>query len=243
MEFLNNLKSYEIYPYTALLIIPGSENSYDEIVKSEDLTFFCYNLSNDPNELTNLADPINRKDSYHDLFSELNTRLNLITNEQKCKDLITILPYSYINNTITSLINSVYNNLTDNITLDLVQKLTYITVQQSNESFGYKIPKNYSSATSNQFYNLTTQPNTNPGTGEYQSSTITESTAIFKSSNFSSSSTSSSTASASGNNITATLINSATTSQIYAMNNALNNLKTEDNGVINITNVVKSNLK
>ena len=44
------------------------------------------------------------------------------------------------------------------------------------------------------------------------------------------------------NNITTTLINSATTSQIYAMNNALNNLKTENDGTISITNIVKSNL-
>jgi arylsulfatase A-like enzyme len=242
IQHLISLKPYDIYPYTGLLAIPGSNTSYDEIVKNGDLTFFCYNLSNDPNELINLADPKNIKDSYHSLFNELNNRLNLITNEQKCKDFITILPFVYINSTVTSLINSVYNNLIDNLNLDLVQKLSYIFLQQSNEEFAYKIPKLYASSRSNQFYNLTTQPNTYPGTGDYKSSTITESTAVFKSPNFSSSSTSSSTATSSGNNITTTLINSATTSQIYAMNNALNNLKTENDGTISITNIVKSNL-
>ena len=236
IEILSSNVPYKVAPYTGLLKIPGSENSYSELVSADELTFACYDLTDDPKELTNLADPKNIKPSYTKLFTDLNNVLNVSIIDNGCSKLITILPFPTINNTITSLINSVYNNLVDNLSYDLLKKLTYATTQQSNEAFGYKIPKVYNASSSNQFYNITSQPNVYPATGDYNSTTTTISTARFVSNDLSSSSTSSSSATASGSNMDTAIINSASTSQAYAMNYALKQLKTGTSGQITVTN-------
>jgi hypothetical protein len=245
MEILTSTVPYEVVPNTGLLKIPGSESSYSEIVddSKSKLTFVCYNLTDDPNELTNLADPKNIKQIYTSLFTDLNNALNVSIIENKCSNFITILPIPEINNGITSLINSVYNNLAENLTYNLLKKLTYSVRQLSNESFNYKNPESYSSPRANNFYNMIIQPNVYPATGAYNSTTTTTSTASFVSNDLSSSSTSSSTATASGGNMDTAIMNSAATAQAYAMKDALQNLQSDSSGAITVSSVVVSTVQ
>ncbi len=78
------------------IIIPGFFNSYDQLVSNSNYAFFCYNMSKDPNEIINLADP--NYPSRHDikLFNYLNNKLNENITNFKCDNFIYIFPYKSI---------------------------------------------------------------------------------------------------------------------------------------------------
>ena len=162
---LLNKKYKSQYKLTSKLEIPGATDSYQQIMDNNDLTFFCFNLSEDSKEIYNLHDPKNIKSEYTDLFNDLNKTLNQSIIDNKCDKFLTILPHVYIGNCLISLVESIFGSIENQMVQSEgesknkilnkteLNKLTYMFLQDQNEAQHYTQPVLYSGRNAKDWFN------------------------------------------------------------------------------------------
>lgn len=99
--------SYIVYLFVALIIInyteifhnmfylPGVFSSYNKIKDNENYLFACYNLTDDKEEVYNLADPNFQERNDNKLFSWLNKQMNIQISEKQMNKYFIILPAQF----------------------------------------------------------------------------------------------------------------------------------------------------
>ena len=78
------------------LSLPGYGKSYIETLKNDQYSFYCYNLTDDPYETTNLADIRYPERANIELFELLNTEINNNIKFYKCESFYYLLPYAVL---------------------------------------------------------------------------------------------------------------------------------------------------
>jgi arylsulfatase A-like enzyme len=74
--FMTFITIYTSSILSNLYILPGSLSTYDDIKGNSQYAFFCYNMTDDVNEITNLADPNYPARHNSELFNTLNAKMN-----------------------------------------------------------------------------------------------------------------------------------------------------------------------
>lgn len=120
-KFINDNYSFEI-------IIPGFLNNFISIADNPNYAFFCYDLTNDPNEIVNLADPNYPQRFDIKLFEYLNCKLNQNIHKYNCSEFINIFQYKSID-TLLQLLIKINKKIID---LNINQLLLLTTVAFNN---------------------------------------------------------------------------------------------------------------
>ncbi len=125
------------------LYIPGTYENFSTNFNSGQL-MYCYNLTNDPDEIVNLLDPKNYNSSNDIIFESLNTELNTTLIEKNASPLITIVPFDVFYNCLVGFINSLNDNLDGALATDskaVLEKLTFLAQYTTSEHVGNYIYK------------------------------------------------------------------------------------------------------
>lgn len=77
-------------------ILPGLYSKYYQISNNKNYAFFCYNMSNDPEEIINLADPLYPERHNNELFEFLNNKLNNSIIKYECENFYYNIPTSLL---------------------------------------------------------------------------------------------------------------------------------------------------
>ncbi len=112
--------------------LPGIFSDFDTILSNGKLTMFCYNLTDDPNEIIDLVDPNNYLPSNHSLFIELNSKLNQSFINSKMAPCINLIPWLEI----LKVIQGIIQNVGKIIRKDFIREVILITGYQLQED-GY----------------------------------------------------------------------------------------------------------
>lgn len=113
--FLNN---YDLN----IWILPGVYDNYNDLVNNKNYYFFCYNLTDDPDEVINLADPLYPERHNEILFNVLNDKLNNSIINYKCEKLI----YNF-DNSLTTLATICFERFGTNFISYTLRELLLIT--------------------------------------------------------------------------------------------------------------------
>jgi arylsulfatase A-like enzyme len=77
-------------------ILPGLYSQHSEIKSNKNYAFYCYNMTDDKEEVINLSDPLYPERHNNTLFNILNAKLNESIIEHKCKDFYYNVPTSLL---------------------------------------------------------------------------------------------------------------------------------------------------
>lgn len=134
-DFTLNSNNYILYVYYAFItdklnqinnktyLLPGSQSSWP--VNSQFLSFFLYDLEEDPNEVANLFDPTKINQINLCFKNQINDIMNLSLKEKNCHELITLLPsqtYIQISN-ILYIFGGFISKLNQDIELEILGTL------------------------------------------------------------------------------------------------------------------------
>jgi arylsulfatase A-like enzyme len=87
--------------------LPGYNKDYYTIKKENKLRLFCYDMTNDKDEIYNLLDKMNYNINNDNLFYKLNNSLNLSMETYNCNNILYIIPYNLILSTIVNVFDSI----------------------------------------------------------------------------------------------------------------------------------------
>jgi len=90
--FMKYVNSMLLPILSNLYTLPGFLYSYQEMKNNENYVFICWNLTDDPNELVNLADPRHQERHDDELFEELNRQINEDIVKYKMQEFFFISP-------------------------------------------------------------------------------------------------------------------------------------------------------
>ncbi len=125
LTFITLCLKYIAPTQKADLFLPGIFSDFDKILANDKLTMFCYNLTDDPNEIINLMDPNNFNSDNKPLFYELNNKLNQSFIDSKMTPCIQLIPWLEIIQTIQGIIQNVGLILTKNFIRDVILQTGY----------------------------------------------------------------------------------------------------------------------
>lgn len=133
--FINN---YDIN----LWIIPGLYDDYGKLVENKNYSFFCYDLTKDPDEVLNLADPLYPERHNNELFNILNEKLNQSIIKYECEKLI----YNFDNTNLLYAIECFYkfgNNFDAYSKINFLKLITSFFTNRYDTTYSLDAYKTY----------------------------------------------------------------------------------------------------
>jgi arylsulfatase A-like enzyme len=123
-------------------ILPGLYSKYFEIKSNKNYAFFCYNMTEDPDEIINLADPLYPERNNNILFEILNNKLNESIIKYKCENFYYNVPTSILLIILGIFIKNGLNIINYNKN-QLIKLITYNFINNFDTAFDInKIIKN-----------------------------------------------------------------------------------------------------
>ena len=117
-----------------ILLLPGVNISYAELIKNNQYSFFCYNLTEDPQEVINLADPNYPERHNLELFENLNNSIDNNIKRYNIIFIIYILPFRMIRG-LALILKQFGNNIAEYNDRQLIIYATVLLTNDFDSSF------------------------------------------------------------------------------------------------------------
>ena len=117
-----------------ILLLPGVNISYVELIKNNQYSFFCYNLTEDPQEVINLADPNYPERHNLELFENLNKCIDNNINRYNICSITFIIPFRMIRG-LALILKQFGNNIAEYNDRQLIIYATVLLTNDFDSSF------------------------------------------------------------------------------------------------------------